>query len=191
MAIYRDDVVRAVHRELSHAGGAVFSSNGNNSRALYAIAPDSDYFQVMGSMGASVLLAAGWSRRAAVPVAVLEGDGSLAMGAAGLPMVASSARPPFMHVVLENRVYESTGGQIVPVPDGWSDHLAHGAGYDLVFQVTSIAELTSRLRDCVVGRHVGFIRVPVDPTIGDPHPRVPIHPTEITRRFRERFGDRN
>jgi thiamine pyrophosphate-dependent acetolactate synthase large subunit-like protein len=179
----RDDAIREVLDAMATVDGAVFTSNGNNSRAGYALGDRPLNFYVMGSMGQCAPLAAGFSSMTGLPTAVLDGDGAVAMGMAGLPLVASTARPPFLHVVLDNGLYETTGGQRVPVPDGLLTAAARGARYNDIITACDERELADALRKTLMGERVAFIQVLIAADSSHQYPRVPFHPQEIADRF--------
>ncbi len=164
--------------------GALFFSNGNNSRAGYALGDRHLNFYAMGSMGQCASLAAGFSSMTDRPTAALDGDGSAAMGLAGFPLVTNTARRPFLHVVVNNGLYETTGGQRVPIPAELLAATAHGSGYDQVTIARDERELSSSLRDALMGTKLAFIQamVTVDKNSRQ-YPRVPFHPKDIATRF--------
>lgn len=180
----RDEAILRVLAAMTEAQGAVFASNGNNSRACHALGDRPLTFYAMGCMGHCAPLAAGFSSATGRPTAALDGDGSVAMGLAGLALVTATAQPPFLHVTLDNGLYETTGGQRVPVPDGLLTAAARGAGYDRVVTAHDGPELDAALRTALEERQTAFIRVLVNAGEGQAqHPRVPLHPREITDRF--------
>lgn len=193
----RDEAVGAVVEWTRAARGALFVSNGNNSRAAHALDDYPLTFYAMGSMGQCAPLAAGYASVARRLVVALDGDGAAAMGLAGLPLAAAAARAPFVHVVLDNGIYETTGGQEVPVPDGLLTTVAIASGYEVVQTVTSLAELHAGLcaalgesqERCEDGEgalnrpRTVFLRVRTAPTGRPMFGRVPYHPREITERF--------
>src|SRR5262249_41701602 len=77
------------------------------------------------TLGLGVALA-----RPDVPVWILDGDGSLAMQLGSLLTIASAAPRRFLHVVLNNGVYDTSGAQPVP-GEGQASFvgLAEAAGY--------------------------------------------------------------
>ena len=68
--------------------------------------------------------------RPEVPVWVLDGDGSLAMQLGSLLTIANAAPRRFLHVVLHNGVYDTSGAQPVLAEGNMSfAEMAKGAGY--------------------------------------------------------------
>lgn len=184
----RDDALRAICAAVSRVGGALFVGNGNNARAVHALADAPWVFYMLGSMGQCAPLAAGFSRFGGRPVAVVEGDGNTVMGLSGLPVVAAAARPPFLHIVLDNGSYETTGRQRVLAPDSLFVRAAEGAGYSSVRDVAGAEELRDALAAGLTGGDVGFVRVRTEPEMSRAHPRVRHAPSEIPPRFIAALG---
>ena len=85
----------------------------------------------VGFMGGASTLGLGVAlARPDVPVWVLDGDGSLAMQLGSLLTIANAAPRRFLHIVLHNGVYDTSGAQPV-LADGRMSFvtLAEGAGY--------------------------------------------------------------
>ena len=85
----------------------------------------------LGFMGGASTLGLGVAlARPDVPVWVLDGDGSLAMQLGSLITIADAAPRRFLHVVLHNGVYDTSGAQRVP-GEGRASFvtLAEAAGY--------------------------------------------------------------
>lgn len=197
----RDEAITVLAEWTRARDGALFVSNGNNSRAVYALADHPLTFYAMGSMGQCAPLAAGYAAGRRRLVVALDGDGAVAMGLAGLPLAAAVAPAPFVHVVLDNRVYETTGGQEVPVPDGLLTSAAAASGYEVVRTAVDRAELDAALR-AATGEggeseasaekpRTLFLRVRTTPTGRAMFPRVPYHPRQITERFRAADASRS
>jgi sulfopyruvate decarboxylase subunit beta len=104
------------------------STCGFITRDLYNVADRPENFYLVGSMGMAAPVGLGVAlARPDKHVVVFDGDGSFAMNLSVLPMIAEQ-RPNLVHVVLDNGVHESTGGQRpVAVPDPVA--LASAAGY--------------------------------------------------------------
>lgn len=179
----RDDALRSVLAEARHAGAAVFAGNGLLCRAMYALADRPDVFYMYGSMSMSPSIALGYTIHAGRPAVAVEGDGNALMGLSALPLAAAVSRP-FLHVVLDNGLYESTGGQ--PSASARVDlcRIAVAAGYRSAATATDPETLARLLRQARARHGPSYVRVPVAVGHAPPPPRVPMHPQEITRRFR-------
>lgn len=178
-----DDALGTVLAAARRAGAAVFAGNGLLCRAMFAIADRPDVFYMFGSMSMSPSIALGYAIHAGRPAVAVEGDGNALMGLSALPLAAAASKP-FVHIVLDNGVYESTGGQ--PSASAGVDlcRIAVGAGYRSAATATDREALARLLRQAWARRGPSYVLVPVAVADGSPPPRVPLHPREITRRFR-------
>lgn len=182
----RDEAMEIVVRAAKEAGAAVFSGNGYNPRTLCAVEDRPEFFYMVGSMGLCPTLAAGFSHCAqGIPVVLVEGDGNGLMGLSGWPVAAAAARGTFVHVLLDNALYESTGKQRTLSPEVDFRVLASGAGYGPARGAEDPASFEVELRAALEGGGKTFLYAPTKELQGKPAPRVPYHPREISRRFRE------
>ena len=95
---------------------------------------------------------------------VLDGDGSLVMNLGSLVTIAEHSPPNLVHVVLENGVYEVTGGQPVPGA-GLTDlsGMARAAGYRNAHRFESLPALDVGLESVLAVPGPSFITLLVDP----------------------------
>jgi len=96
-------------------------------------------------------------------------------------MVGSLAPRNLVHVVFDNEVYGSTGGQRSPSRETRLDRLALGAGYRTVTAGTTPDEIALALRSTADGPHFVLVKVTTEES---PAPRIPHTPRAIRDRFR-------
>jgi thiamine pyrophosphate-dependent acetolactate synthase large subunit-like protein len=90
----------------------VVAANGHISRDACAARDRPGSFYMVGSMGLAGAIGLGLALAQPLRgVVVIDGDGNLLMGLGCLPLVAERAPARFLHVVLDNGSYASTGGQ--------------------------------------------------------------------------------
>ncbi|WP_031089078.1 thiamine pyrophosphate-dependent enzyme [Streptomyces sp. NRRL WC-3549] len=131
------DAIRAVTEK--YPTSLYVSTCGFITRDLFGIADRPQNFYLVGSMGMAAPVGLGVAlARPDKHVVVLDGDGSFAMNLSVLPMIAEHA-PDLVHVVLDNGLHESTGGQR-PVRIGDPAALALAAGYRAAHRVSSADE---------------------------------------------------
>ena len=184
----REEVLAVVDRVAVAAGASIFTGNGYNARVLAAIADRPQNFFMLGSMGLCATLAAGFSARSGRPVVAVEGDGNALMGLSGLPVAAASAGRPFVHLVLDNGLYETTGSQLTLAGGVDFGLFALGAGYERLYRVSDLAGLETALRTALAAPERTYVHATTEPDTGPPRPRVPYHPREIAQRFRSAFS---
>ena len=99
-------IMRAVRDEL------VVACNGMIAREVFTFRDRESNFYMIGSMGLALSIGMGVAlSRPERTVLVLDGDGNLLMGAGVLASVAAAGLRNLLHIVLDNEVHGSTGGQ--------------------------------------------------------------------------------
>ncbi len=137
---------------------AIVATTGKTSRELYEYRARSGEsterdFLMVGSMGHASQIALGLALSdPSRPVWVLDGDGAVIMHMGSLAVIGEHAPANLRHVVLNNHVHDSVGGQ--PTPSQRTDfaELALAAGYRLAETVSdeaSLAEAVGRFREAV------------------------------------------
>ena len=94
---------------------------------------------------------------------VLDGDGSLVMNLGSLVTIAQQAPANLLHVLLENGVYEVTGGQPVPGA-GLADFatMARAAGYRSAYRFDTLAALEASLDEVLAAPGPTFVTLVVE-----------------------------
>jgi phosphonopyruvate decarboxylase len=124
----------------------IVATTGMTSRELYELRQKadekSDDFLTVGGMGLASQIAAGISsglngkRR----VVVLDGDGAAQMYLGG--MMELAAKKNLVHILLNNGVHDSVGGQTLCNPNLSYQEISETFGYDKTYQISSINDLT-------------------------------------------------
>lgn len=97
---------------LSHGKeSALIATTGYRGRELLALGGEGNCFPMVGSMGCALPLGLGVALNTRRRVIVLDGDGALLMRMGALAAVGHEAPDNLVHIVIDNRAYESTGGQ--------------------------------------------------------------------------------
>ena len=112
---------------------------------------------------------------------VLDGDGSLVMNLGTLVTIAQQAPPNLVHFVLENGVYEVTGGQPVPGA-GLADlaAMARAAGYRAAYRFETLEALEEGLDEALAALGPAFVALAVEPA-GPAARAAPGRPARPTR----------
>jgi thiamine pyrophosphate-dependent acetolactate synthase large subunit-like protein len=128
-----------------------------------------DFHYNPSTMGGAIPLALGLAL--AQPhreVLVVSGDGSLLMSLGALVTVVRANVANFTVILLDNGIYEVTGGQQTPAPPA-IDYcgLAQAAGFASVASFQEIAVWRARATDALSEPGPRFIRLAVEPVPGD------------------------
>ena len=168
-------------------GAPALFATGVISRAAQHVSDRAANLYVMGSMGLVSSVGLGVAlARPGQPVMAVEGDGGLLMELGTLPLAAHLAPANYLHVILDNGAYESTGGQATISRDWTLSDAADRCGYRQVARASSPGELAQAVR--------GFVAEPAGPslvhvkTVSRPAapfpPRIFLSPEQLTERFR-------
>ncbi|WP_316529390.1 thiamine pyrophosphate-dependent enzyme [Kitasatospora brasiliensis] len=145
-----------------------------------------NHFYMTGSMGLALSLGTGVALSSGRTTLVVDGDGSLLMNPVGLIMAGAAPDLPLIQLVLDDGVYDSTGGQCSPgrqvdLP-GW----ARACGFSHVHTVDTETGLKRALRlELEQPGAPVFVHCLVTPDTAPPPPRVTDHLEGITARFSE------
>lgn len=107
---HRSEVLAAIC-ESAPADAIFVCSTGYIGRDLYGLGDSPSRLYVAGSMGCASAIAFGISRYTDRTVVALDGDGAALMRMGNFATIANAKPGRLIHIVLNNGVYESTGGQ--------------------------------------------------------------------------------
>jgi len=136
----RYEAIQAILSRLKDNDIALFTT-GMIGREAFSIRDRDQNFYMIGSMGLVSSVALGMALNMKQKIIVFDGDGSILMDMGTMGMIGKEGPENFIHVILDNGVYESTGGQ--PTLSG-SIHLASvakAAGYAHIYVVDHIHHL--------------------------------------------------
>ena len=162
----REDAIATVIRNLG-ARTCVVGTTGKISRELYEIRQgisgkhDLDFLTV-GSMGHASQIAAGIAMAdGARPVVCLDGDGACFMHMGGL--VTAARIKNIRHVVFNNRVHDSVGGQPTCGPDISLAQIAQACGYAFVDTASKMSDLPEKIGRMMSIDGSAFLEINVRP----------------------------
>ena len=163
----------------------VIICNGFPSREAFKLADRPTHFYMIGSMGVASAIGLGVALvKPDKKVIVLDGDGNVLMGMGTLATIGALKPKNFIHVVLDNEVYGSTGNQPTFSRVVRLDQVAKAAGYVHVERVREREDLAHELKDMLGRDGPSFLLVKVTEQ-DEEVDRVPLEPVEITQRFKK------
>ena len=161
----------------------VIATTGYTGRALYSIDDRPNQLYMVGSMGCAPSVGLGVAlARPDLRVVVLDGDGAALMRLGAYATIGRERPPNLVHVLLDNGIHESTGGQ--PTVGSHVDFpaVASAAGYPDVRLVTSPAGLADAIDAGGTDLSFVYARTTVRPPGKLPRPT--IQPPEVAARLR-------
>jgi sulfopyruvate decarboxylase subunit beta len=171
--------------EIARRDWLIVANIGYPARELFASADRPGNFYMLGSMGLASSLGLGLALSRPERVCVIDGDGSVLMNLGSLTTIAHHAPDNFCLVIVDNKVYGSTGGQ--PTYTGGKTDLAalaRAAGNKQVSRVSTKAQLVRALDEHE--GHAAIIIADTDPGNEDV-PVIPLSAVAIKERFMARL----
>ncbi len=177
------DVALAAVQRAAGPENAVLATTGFTGRALYALEDRPSQFYMAGSMGCISSVGLGIAR--AQPerrVIVLDGDGALLLRMGAAATLGFERPASLVHVLLDNGVHDSTGGQSTVSSVTDLAAVARACGYPHVMRVDHPAELEDVIR--VPRGELSFVHVKTTARTDRKLPR----PTQTAPELAERFS---
>jgi len=176
----RHDVLRALIDCTDEAETMLLASTGFAGRELYAIKDRTNQLYMVGSMGCASSLGLGLSiARADKKVIVIDGDGAALMRMGNLATAGAYGAGNFYHLLLDNGVHESTGGQATVSYNVDFPSIAAACGYRSIHQFQGNPDLAGFLSD----EAPAFMHIQTNRGVPDGLPRPAIKPAEVAQRL--------
>jgi phosphonopyruvate decarboxylase len=162
----------------------VIATTGKCGRELFTLADRPQHLYVVGSMGCASAIGLGIASNSERLVVVLDGDGAALMKLGNMTTVGAQHPPNFLHIILDNGVHDSTGGQATVSPGVDFASVAAACGYASGFTVDSLRGLEGALRLALGRPGPHLIRARIRPGSIEALGRPTISPHDVARRFR-------
>ena len=190
----RREILREVIARTPAHSTAVLASTGFCGRELYAIEDRPNQLYMVGSMGCVALLAMGLAlARPDLRVVAVDGDGAALMRMGAFATIGAYAPANLLHLLLDNGVHDSTGGQITVSPLVDFAQVAAACGYAATLEARHAEQVGEWLGQPLLGGPQ-FARVLIRHGTPRDLPRPTAGPDEVARRFIRHFhssgGDR-
>jgi phosphonopyruvate decarboxylase len=178
----RRDLLRVIQTNVDPGRDAVVATTGFTGRELYACADRENQFYMVGSMGCASSLGLGLAlAQSQRRVIVLDGDGAALMRLGAMATIGYQRPPNLVHILLDNEIHESTGGQGTVSHSIDLGAIAAACGYRQRHRVTTGEELQAALS--VAEEGLRFIHAKVKPGTPDDLPRPAVAPADVAERF--------
>ena len=89
----------------------IIATTGKTGRELFTVGDADSNLYMVGSMGLASTFALGVASATTRKVVVIDGDGAAVMRLSAMPMIANKHSKNLIHIILDNGVHDSTGGQ--------------------------------------------------------------------------------
>ena len=158
------------------------SANGFMSRDLFELNDKESNFYMIGSMGLASSIGLGIAlKKPRKKIFVFDGDGNILMNLGSLVTIGSLQPNNLVHIIFDNKIHESTGGQPTFAEKINISKIAKITNYT-VFSVKTKKALKNMLKKCKIIKGPVMIHVIVTKS-NERGSRVEISPKKITNRF--------
>lgn len=176
----RKDAVKLIADEIGNS--PIIAANGFMSRDLFETKEKENNFYMIGSMGLASSIGLGVSlKNPRKKVYVFDGDGNILMNLGSLITISSLKPKNFVHIVFDNGIHESTGGQPTNSRQVNLETIAKASKIK-TYKISTKNQIKKTISK--VKNHSGpiFIHVKIEKG-GNKSMRVDISPKNIKKRF--------
>jgi len=183
----RTDALRQIVAHSPVATSVVLASTGYCGRELYAVEDRPNQLYMVGSMGCVAPLALGLAlARPDWKVIAVDGDGAALMRMGVFSTIGAYGPPNLLHVLLDNGIHESTGGQATVSASVSFAQIAAACGYASSLETDDTAQLAAWLDSAPLAGSK-FARLLTRAGSADDLPRPSIEPVDVKIRLMRHF----
>jgi phosphonopyruvate decarboxylase len=180
----RSDVLKHLLALVSQ-DAAVIATTGYCGRELFTLDDRKQHLYQVGSMGCASGMGLGVALNAKRKVIVLDGDGAALMKMGTLATIGARAPENLIHIVLDNGVHESTGGQATVSPSVDFAGVALACGYATGARVDSIDGFETAFKKALGTKGPHIVHARLTPKVMDNLGRPTVKPPEVAQRFKD------
>ena len=163
---------------------AIIATTGKTGRELFAVADRPNHLYVVGGMGTASAIGFGVAHALPrQPVVVLDGDGAALMKMGSLATIGFYGPEIFLHIILDNEVHDSTGGQQTASPTVRFAQVATAANYRAAVEADGREDIRDAVRDLRHRKGPSLLHVKIRPGSPEKLGRPTVKPHEVKERF--------
>jgi phosphonopyruvate decarboxylase len=184
----RQEALREVIARTPVSSTAVLATTGFCGRELYAIEDRPNQLYMVGSMGCVTPMALGLAlARPDLRVVALDGDGAALMRMGVFATLGAYGPPNLQHLLLDNGVHDSTGGQATVSAGVSFAEIAAACGYASSLETDDVSRIGEWLSEPPV-EGPRFARLLTRPGSPEGLPRPSVTPIDVRTRLMQHFG---
>jgi phosphonopyruvate decarboxylase len=164
---------------------AVIATTGKCGRELFTLADRPQHLYQVGSMGGASAMALGVALNTDRLVVALDGDGAALMKLGNLATIGARAPAKLVHVILDNGVHDSTGGQATVSPLVDFARIALACGYRSGRVCDGLIAFGRALNAAFATPGPHLVHMRIRPGSLEELGRPTVKPQDVARRFRE------
>jgi phosphonopyruvate decarboxylase len=162
----------------------IVATTGKTGRELFTLVDREQHIYQVGSMGCASSMGLGVAMTTCRRTVVLDGDGAALMKLGSMATIGAYQPSGLLHVLLDNGVHDSTGGQATVSPSVDFAAVALACGYRHAFTCDSAAGFAGAFRRAMMADGPVLVHALIRPGSLEKLGRPTIAPHEVARRFR-------
>ncbi len=170
---------------LAPADAPIIATTGKAGRELFTLSDREQHLYQVGSMGCASPMGLGVAMTTGRRTIVLDGDGAALMKLGAMATIGAYRPAGLLHVLLDNGVHDSTGGQATVSPVVDFAGVALACGYAQAFVCDSAAGFAEAFAQALAATGPGLVHARIRPGSLEKLGRPTIPPHEVARRFRD------
>jgi len=163
----------------------IVATTGKTGRELFTLADREQHFYQVGSMGCASGMGLGIALNSRRRIIVLDGDGAALMKLGGMATIGAYAPEGLIHIILDNGVHDSTGGQATVSPSVDFAGVALACGYGFAAECRGLDGLEAGLKAALERQGPSLLHLRIAPGSMEKLGRPTITPPDVARRFRQ------
>lgn len=186
--IARHEALAAIRAALPPEAGLI-ATTGKTGRELFTLGDRGRNLYLVGSMGCASAVGLGAALASERPLVVLDGDGAALMKLGNWATIGAERPERLVHVLLDNGVHDSTGGQ--PTASGSVDFaaMALAAGYRGATRCDDATGLAEALSAALATPGPHLVHARIRPGSIAALGRPTLAPQDVATRFRAHLAD--
>ena len=164
---------------------AIVATTGKCGRELFTLADRAQHLYQVGSMGCASAMGLGVALHVERPVVVLDGDGAALMKMGAFATIGAYRPKQLVHIVLDNGVHDSTGGQATVSSTVDFAEIAAACGYPRAWSCDDLAGFETAFKSALAGGGPAMIHMRIGPGSLDKLGRPTVKPHEVALRFKD------
>ena len=160
------------------------ATTGKCGRELFTLADREQHLYQVGSMGCATGMGLGVALNSPKRVCVLDGDGAALMKLGAFATIGAYAPGNLLHLVLDNGVHDSTGGQATVSASVDFAAVALACGYSYAASCDDLGGFEQAWRAAETAGGPALIHLRIAPGSMETLGRPPVSPAEVAQRFK-------
>lgn len=162
----------------------IVATTGKSGRELFTIADRDQHIYQVGSMGGASAMGLGVALNTERPVVVVDGDGAALMKMGNMATIGAQAPKNLVHVLVDNGVHDSTGGQATVSGGVDFARIALACGYASAASADDLDGFSEALTQAYASDGPHMVHIRIQPGSLEKLGRPTVSPDTVARRFK-------